>query len=327
MECECVEAGEKGKGCEVVRVDLEEPDPWECFQIEGATKQAPPVSEVRVAEGERELDPDPRTVKDYDGTIYELINEDDRVYGINTTGYPTKERPAVYRRNVDAHSSNETIEEWHRRSKIQIGEAAVGEEREKAARLLYTWRDIFGDDLGSVPECKLAVHYIPTYPGSVPHKAANPLYTAEEVNWMRENLPKMCESGILTFSNSQWSSRPKFVRRKTGTLRMVHVFCKLNQATIKFNTPMKRIEPIIHNLMQSKFSCYWQADASVGYWGLPLAREHAYKTAFNTPFGQFCYLRMGMGLSGAAHTYARMKDILTGPVPAPGAEAGIAGSL
>ncbi|KAH0607823.1 uncharacterized protein H6S33_002857 [Morchella sextelata] len=270
---------------------------------------------------------DRRKIKNHDGDIYDLINEDDRVYGINTIGYPTAERPVNFHREVDSQTSDAEIEEWFKECRTTVGEAAATEsERMNAKRLIYTWRDIFEDDLGSIPECRIALHYIPTYPGSIPHKATNPLYTAEEMAWMRENLPKMCDSGILTVSNSQWSSKPKFVRRKNGTLRMVHVFCRLNKATIKLNTPMKRIEPILHNLMQSRFKCYWQADASVGYWGVPLAREHAYKTAFNTPLGQFCYLRMGMGLSGAAHTYARMKDILTGPIPSPHAEAGISGS-
>lgn len=144
---------------------------------------------------------------------------------------------------------------------------------------------------------------------------------------MAENLPKMVDSGILTYCDSPWSNRAKFVKKKKpGELRMVHVKCPLIRATIKSNYPMKRIEPMIHCLMQWKYNMYWAADATVGYWGSLLAEELAYKTAFNTPFGQFYYLRMGMVLSGAPHTYSRMKDILAGPIPAPRPEPGISGS-
>src|SRR5205807_1385332 len=90
-----------------------------------------------------------------------------------------------------------------------------------------------------------------------------------------------------------------------------------NAATIPNLYPMKRIEPILNSLMRSDMKIYFQADAANGYWAVPLIPEHAYKTAFGTYLGQFQYLRMGQGLSGAPQTYTRLKDILSGPVPEP----------
>jgi hypothetical protein len=60
---------------------------------------------------------------------------------------------------------------------------------------------------------------------------------------------------------------------------------------------------------------YWNADATAGYHRIVLEERCDYKTAFNTPFSQCCYLRIAMGLSGAAHTYARMKNIMAGSIP------------
>jgi hypothetical protein len=54
-------------------------------------------------------------------------------------------------------------------------------------------------------------------------------------------------------------------------------------------------------------------------------RPHAFKTAYSTIFGQLCYLKMGQVLSGAPHTYARVKDIALGPVPGPNSEDAISG--
>lgn len=262
-------------------------------------------------------------VEDEDGQM----DEDDEIFGVNAIGYPTARRPIHYHREFDTETAEGIVRKWFATSRVTIGEGACGDiQRERAMRLLYTWRDIFEDDLSKVPVCDLVQHYIPTYPGSRPHKASNPIFTLEEVKWMKENLPKMVKAGITTHSDSPWSSRPKFVPKSKGGLRMVHVFCPLNKATIKSNYPMRRIEPIIQSLMQWRWTVFWQADATVGYWGIRLAPQHAYKTAFNTPIGQFCYLRMGMGLSGAPHTYSRMKDILAGAIPSPHEESAISGT-
>ena len=101
---------------------------------------------------------------------------------------------------------------------------------------------------------------------------------------------------------------------------MVHVFCPINQATILSSYPIKRIEPVVNNLMRSTFSTYFQADAANGFWAVPMYPPHAYRTAFSTPDGQWQYLRMGQGLAGAPQTYTPLKDIFSGYIPAPDPE-------
>ncbi|KAH0604978.1 uncharacterized protein H6S33_004960, partial [Morchella sextelata] len=69
-------------------------------------------------------------------------SEDDQVYGINTTGYPTDERPADYHREMDKSANDTMIQEWHESCKTTIRPAAATEEEWKhAMRLLYTCRD------------------------------------------------------------------------------------------------------------------------------------------------------------------------------------------
>ena len=45
-----------------------------------------------------------------------------------------------------------------------------------------------------------------------------------------------------------------------------------------------------------------------------------YKTGFYTALGQYCYKRIGQGLTGAPSTYSRLKDLATGTIPAPNSE-------
>lgn len=70
---------------------------------------------------------------------------------------------------------------------------------------------------------------------------------------------------------------------------MVHMFLQVNAATINFNYPMHRMEPILHMVSPPGWKVFFKADATNGYWAVPLAREHAYKN--NTSWSQFVMLR------------------------------------
>ena len=130
----------------------------------------------------------------------------------------------------------------------------------------------------------------------------------------------MLEAGIITYTSSPWSAKSRFVIKKNGDLRPVHQFCALNDATIKSNYPMRRVEPILNNLMQPRFKLYWWADASNGFFAVPMSPPHAYKTGFSRFLGQFFYLWMAQGLCGAPHTFVQLKDYMGGPIPSPNAE-------
>ena len=114
-----------------------------------------------------------------------------------------------------------------------------------------------------------------------------------------------------------WAHRTKFTRKKNRDLRMVHVYCPINAATINNSYPMRRIEPILNNLTQDRYSVYFQADVANGFWAIPLYPPHAYRTSFAMSMGQFHYLQMGQGLSRAPQTYTRLKDFFRGPIPSP----------
>ena len=92
---------------------------------------------------------------------------------------------------------------------------------------------------------------------------------------------------------------------------------------------MRRIEPILNLLSQEKYrrGPKFQADAVNGYYAVPMWPTHAYKTAFLCSMGQFCYNVMSQGLSGAPHTYSRLKDIAMGIIPAPNTEPSILGEV
>jgi hypothetical protein len=240
-------------------------------------------------------------------------------------GFPTSTRPVDFLRDLE--TNQDLYGPWSDTMSILFGEAVKPgtSEWNALAQVLYTWKDCFAEDVREMPPTTLVEHRIPTYPTTIPRAASVRRYSPEEIEWQHENLPKMEEAGIIMRCLSPWSSRTKFVRKPDGRFRFVHQYMALNDATVKMNYPMKRIEPILNMVAQTKWKWFFKADAANGYWAVPLALEHAYKTAFPSLLGQFCYLRMGQGLTGAPGTYSRLKDLFAAPIPAPCAEPGLDG--
>jgi len=177
----------------------------------------------------------------------ELDGELQRAFG-NRLGFPTHRRPAKRLRTMDRTSSEEEILEWFNQGegkKIQIGEQLTKEEKSRALRLLYTWRDRFCNDVKKLPVTDLIEHRIPTI-RCHPVRSKPKLYTQKEAEWQKKHLPELLDAGIIDWVNSPWSASCKFPVKKNGDLRIVHIYCPINDATIKTNYPMKRTEPIIN---------------------------------------------------------------------------------
>lgn len=235
-------------------------------------------------------------------------------------GFPVddEDRPVNYQRSISGDI--EEARKWMQENMVMLGDAYQDMDsdlKDKVALVMYTWRDLFAEDVRGMPETRLVTHRIPTYPWVTPSAAKIPLYTPEEEAWMEENLPPMRDANIIAACVSPWCAKTKFPRKSSGKLRMVHQYIKLNQATIPNSYPMKRIEPILNKLGSKKLVVFFKADAANGYWAVRLEPEHAGKTGFGTIFGQFCYLRMGQGLTGAPGSYTRLKDLAMGPIPDP----------
>lgn len=231
--------------------------------------------------------------------------------------------------------------DWIQQVGITLGQSSdnscilTSEERLSAARLLWIWRDIFVDRVEDLAMTDLVVHTIPTLPHSKPHRAKDLIYAEDEVRWQTTVLPDMI-GNIIQGGTSPWVAKTTWVSKKDTVvdpvcgrwpLRMVHTYCQLNDATIKTNYPMKRMEPILNELANPRHRYFFSVDAAYGFYAVPIYPPHAYKTAFNTLLGQFYYLRMPMGLTGAPATYARLKDITFGPIPAPRGEPAVIAEL
>jgi hypothetical protein len=314
-------SGEEGKEVEKM---AEEKTKTREGKIKGEKdgKEADEVMKKEAArESEKGVDEDEVEANQVSGDIED---EMEQAFGHNF-GFPTTRRPIDYRRTLDCSVDSTVMEAWLGASGITVGSGLDPRQRNEALQLLWTWRDIFCDSLETLPATDLIYHRIPTKRDCKPIRSKPRLSTAEEVAWLHAHIPSMEKAGIIDRVDSPWSAPSRFVRKKNNSLRLTHTFCPINNATIKSNYPMRRVEPILNNLMQPRFSMFWWTDAANGYWAVPVWPPHVFKTAFSCALGQFAYKRMGQGLTGAPMTYSRLKDLMAGPIPEPNAEPAISG--
>jgi len=79
-------------------------------------------------------------------------------------------------------------------------------EKERAKRLLFTWRDIFETDLLRICKTDLIEYAIILEPGAKAYRGCIPLYTEEEINFCKRLQPKMEEAGLIFQCDSEWGA-------------------------------------------------------------------------------------------------------------------------
>lgn len=74
---------------------------------------------------------------------------------------------------------------------------------------------------------------------------------------VREKLDQMLAQGIITESNSPWSSPLVIVRKKDGSLRLCVDYRRLNQITIKDSYSLPNMDATLQSSCGKKSSARW----------------------------------------------------------------------
>ena len=184
------------------------------------------------------------------------------------------ERRPEYRKLSDAIMNE--IFKWIRESSITIGKMADTKERkEKAIRILYTWKDYFAIRVRDIKATNLIEYSIDLDTNSRPIKGTLPKYTAEEREFSNKIFPEMEDTGIVYRRSSPWGARTKFPPKKKGSplKRVVHNFKPVNTRTIKSGYPIYSLKEVVNTLLKPKWTIYFYSDTSNGYWAVPMKVE------------------------------------------------------
>ena len=126
-------------------------------------------------------------------------------------------------------------------------------------------------------------------------------------NWVKNEIEKLLTAKVICSSHSSWSAPIIVVPKGDGGKRLVIDYRALNKVTRKFTWPMPIVEDIFSKLNGATY--FTTLDLHAGYHHIPLDKSSIPKTAFNSPFGKYEYIKVPFGLAQAP---AYFQELMTG---------------
>ena len=125
--------------------------------------------------------------------------------------------------------------------------------------------------------------------------------------WVKEEIEKLLTAKVICSSRSSWSAPIIVVPKGDRGKQLVIDYHTLNKVTRKFTWSMPKVEDIFSKLNGAKnFSTL---DLCVGYHHIPLDKSSIPKTAFNSPFCKYKYVKVPFSLAQAP---AYFQELMTG---------------
>ena len=125
--------------------------------------------------------------------------------------------------------------------------------------------------------------------------------------WVKEEINKLLEAGVIRNSHSSWSAPIIVVPKGDGGKHLVIDYRALNKVTRKFVWPMPKVEDIFSQLNGAKY--FSTLDIKAGYHHIGLTTDLIPKTAFTSPFGKYEYIKVPFRLAQAP---AYFQELMTG---------------
>ena len=127
--------------------------------------------------------------------------------------------------------------------------------------------------------------------------------------WVTNEIEKLLAAKVICTSRSSWSAPIIVVPKGDGGKHLVIDYRALSKVTRKLTWPIPKVEDIFSKL---NGGTYFNAlDLHAGYHHIPLDNSSIPKTAFNSPFGKYEYVKVLFRLAQApAYFQELMTSIL-----------------
>ena len=172
--------------------------------------------------------------------------------------------------------------------------------------LLRTFKDQFAKDETTISTTLLTQMSINTGDSDPVSQKPYPI-AMKHYNWVKEEIDKLLEAGVIRNSHSSWLAPIIVVPKGDGGKRLVIDYRALNKVMRKFIWPMPKVEDIFSQLNGAKY--FSTLDLRAGYHHIGLTTESIPKTAFTSPFGKYKYVKVPFGLAQAP---AYFQELMTG---------------
>ena len=126
-------------------------------------------------------------------------------------------------------------------------------------------------------------------------------------DWVKSKIEKLLVAKVICSSHSSWSASIIVIPKGDGGKCLVIDYRALNKVTRKFTWPMPKVEDIFSKLNGATY--FTTLDLRTGYHHIPLDKSPIPKTAFNSPFGKYEYIKVPFGLAQAP---AYFQELMTG---------------
>ena len=148
-------------------------------------------------------------------------------------------------------------------------------------------------------------HRLALRPDKVPVKQKLRRFAPDRRDAIKSELDKLIKAGFIREVNHpEWLANPVMVRKSNGKWRMCVDFTDLNKACPKDDFPLPRIDQLVDSTAGCEVLSF--LDAYSGYHQINMCLDDEEKTAFITPFGIFCYVKMPFGLKNAGASFQRL---------------------
>ena len=127
--------------------------------------------------------------------------------------------------------------------------------------------------------------------------------------WVKNEIEKLLAAKVICTSQSSWSVPIIVVPKGDRGKHLVIDYRALNKVTRKFTWPMPKVEDIFSKLNGATY--FTTLDLCAGYHHIPLDKSSIPKTAFNSPFRKYEYVKVLFRLTQApAYFQELMTSIL-----------------
>ena len=172
--------------------------------------------------------------------------------------------------------------------------------------LLEEYKSQFAKDetsIGTTPLTSMTIDTGTTDP--VPQKPY-PI-AMKHYEWVKDEIEKLLTTKVICTSHSSWSAPIIVVPKGDGGKHLIIDYRALNKVIRNFTWPMPKVEDIFSKLNRATY--FTTLDLCTGYHHIPLGKSSIPKTAFNSPFGKYEYVKVLFGLEQAP---AYFQELMTG---------------
>lgn len=213
--------------------------------------------------------------------------------------------------NANVNSNNKDSTMLNLYSQVYNNELLNEHQRKRLMEVIEENSECFGTDYADLEQTTLTKFHIDTGDNPPVYRRPYSWFSYAEREYLREDLKKMVESGILiptthvpaNSSNSGWSFPCRYVKKKTGDRRLVTDFRELNKITVRDTWPLPNLVDVLEALGSANF--YSTLDLLKGFHQIAVDENSIPKLTIATPWGCYSYRVLPFGVINGPACFSR----------------------